>query len=71
MSSISRGERAGARHQFPLAAVPDDPDDDFILELAVAAQARYIVTHNLRNFAGVGQFGVEAITPAQMLLKLE
>lgn len=47
-----------------------DPDDDFILELAVAANARYIVTHNLRNFAGVEKFGIEAVTPAQMLLKL-
>lgn len=47
-----------------------DPDDDFILELAVAAQVRYVVTHNLRNFAGVEKFGVEAITPAQMLTKL-
>jgi hypothetical protein len=26
---------------------------DFILELAVSAQASYIITHNLRNFAGV------------------
>jgi predicted nucleic acid-binding protein len=47
-----------------------DPDDDFILELAVAANAHYIATHNLRNFAGVESFGLEAITPAQMLLKL-
>ena len=47
-----------------------DPNDDFILELAVSAQARYIVTHNLRNFAGVESFGIEAITPAQMLMKL-
>jgi predicted nucleic acid-binding protein len=47
-----------------------DPDDDFILELAVAAQARYVVTHNLRNFAGVEKFGVEAITPANMLMRL-
>src|SRR5206468_2493346 len=47
-----------------------DPDDDFILELAVAARARYVVTHNLRNFAGVEKFGIEAITPAQMLTKL-
>lgn len=29
-----------------------DPDDDFVLELAVSAAARYIVTFNLRNFAG-------------------
>lgn len=48
----------------------NDPDDDFILELAVAANVRYIVTHNLRNFAGVDSFGIEAITPAQMLMKL-
>jgi predicted nucleic acid-binding protein len=47
-----------------------DPDDDFILELAVAAKAQYIITHNLRDFAGVEAFGLEAITPAQMLLKL-
>lgn len=48
----------------------NDPDDDFILELAVAANVRYIVTHNMRNFAGVESFGIEAITPAQMLMKL-
>jgi len=47
-----------------------DPNDDFILELAVAAKAQYIVTHNLRDFAGVEAFGLEAITPAQMLGKL-
>jgi putative PIN family toxin of toxin-antitoxin system len=49
----------------------NDPGDDFILELAVTANARYIVTHNLRNFAGVERLGLEAIAPAQMLLKLQ
>jgi len=48
-----------------------DPDDDFILELAVAAGACYIVTHNARDFAGAEQFGLEAIAPAQMLTKLQ
>lgn len=37
----------------------------------MAANVRYIVTHNLRNFAGIGAFGLEAITPAQMLLTLQ
>jgi putative PIN family toxin of toxin-antitoxin system len=49
----------------------NDPGDDFILELAVTANTRYIVTHNLRNFAGVERLGLEAIAPAQMLLKLQ
>jgi hypothetical protein len=40
------------------------------LELAVSANVRYVVTHNLRNFAGVERFGIEAVTPAQMLMKL-
>jgi len=48
----------------------NDPDDDFIWELAVAANAGYIVTHNVRNFVGVERFGIEAVTPAQMLMKL-
>lgn len=44
-----------------------DPNDDFILELAVAAQARYIITHNLRNFAPAQSMGVTALTPAGFL----
>jgi predicted nucleic acid-binding protein len=48
----------------------NDPNDDFVLELAVSANASYIVTHNLRNFAGVESFGIEAIPPAQMLINL-
>lgn len=47
-----------------------DPDDDFLMELAVDAGARYIVTHNVKDFAGVERFGIEVVTPAQMLLKL-
>lgn len=49
----------------------DDPDDDFILELAVAAGAGYIVTHNWRDFAGVEKFGLQTVTPSQMLMKLQ
>jgi putative PIN family toxin of toxin-antitoxin system len=49
----------------------NDPDDDFILELAVAARADYIVTHNLRDFEGVERFGIQTLTPAQMLMKLQ
>lgn len=47
-----------------------DPDDDFLLELAVAAGCRHIVTFNLRDFRGVEPFGVEAVTPAAFLALL-
>ena len=44
-----------------------DPDDDFVLELAVSAGARYIVTHNMRNFIGADSLGVTALRPAEFL----
>lgn len=47
-----------------------DPRDELVLELAVAAHCRYIVTHNLRDFGGVERFGVTAIRPAPFLSKL-
>ena len=47
-------------------ALPD-PDDDLILELAVAASCRYIVTHNLRDFRGLEKWGVAAVLPGDFL----
>lgn len=44
-----------------------DPNDDLVLELAVAAGCDRIVTHNTRDFVGVEQFGIEVITPAALL----
>jgi len=47
-----------------------DPDDDMVLELAFAARADYIVTHNMKDFRGCERFGVKAITPADFLAAL-
>ena len=44
-----------------------DPDDDMILELAFAASCKYIVTHNVRDFKGCEQLGVEVVTPGEFL----
>ncbi len=44
-----------------------DPEDDMVLECAVAASCKYIVTHNVRDFSGVDSLGVEAIRPADFL----
>ncbi len=50
-------------------ALPD-PKDDFILELAVESQCDFIVTYNIKDFAGAEKFGVEAIKPQDFLRKL-
>lgn len=44
-----------------------DPDDDMILECAVAAGCAYIVTHNVKDFRRTEQLGVKAVTPAEFL----
>jgi hypothetical protein len=38
-----------------------------VLELAVAARAAKIVTFNLTDFNGIGQFGIRAIKPGGIL----
>ena len=47
-----------------------DPSNDMVLELAVEGDCDFIVTHNTRNFEGVNSFGVMAITPQQLLLRI-
>ena len=44
-----------------------DPGDDFVLELAVESECKYIVTHNIRDFAGINKFNIKAITPKELL----
>ena len=50
-------------------ALPD-PDDDLILELAVAGSCRYIVTHNLRDFRGMEKWGIAAVPPGDFLKRI-
>lgn len=47
-----------------------DPKDDMVLEVAVAGQVDYIVTHNVKDFKNSDIFGVIAITPASFLTKI-
>jgi putative PIN family toxin of toxin-antitoxin system len=48
-----------------------DPADDMVLELAIAAQARYIVTHNLRDFDRTISMGVIAISPGDFYQRIQ
>jgi len=47
-----------------------DPDDDMVLELAIAAQCEYIVTFNQKHFAGSEQFGIRLLTPRDFLVEI-
>lgn len=50
-----------------------DPQDDMVLEAAVASQSRYIITHNLRDFTGSGieeHFGIMPMCPREFLHRL-
>jgi len=48
-----------------------DPGDDMVAELAIAAGAPSIVTFNGRDFRGIEQFGIRAVTPQEFLQELE
>lgn len=48
-----------------------DPKDDFILELAVESGCDFIITYNVRDFAGAEKFGIEVVTPQQFFERLE
>jgi len=47
-----------------------DPDDDFVLELAVKANAA-IITWNVADFKHAARFGVVVMTPRDFLASLE
>lgn len=44
-----------------------DPKDEMVLEVALAAQMNYIISHNVADFAAARQTGVKAITPQEAL----
>lgn len=44
-----------------------DPNDDMILELAVAAGCNFIITYNKKDFKNVEQFGIRTISPSEFL----
>jgi putative PIN family toxin of toxin-antitoxin system len=44
-----------------------DADDDLILELAFAAGCPYIITHNVKDFHGSEQLGINAVPPGDFL----
>ena len=48
-----------------------DPGDELVVEVAAAGGCRAIVTHNVRDFAGVERLGIEVLRPGQFLRHME
>jgi putative PIN family toxin of toxin-antitoxin system len=47
-----------------------DADDDMLLELAANGRADALVTFNVADFAGAERFGIDVVTPQEMLKRL-
>ena len=60
------------RHEifFLWRPVLKDPRDDMVLELAVSASCRTIVTYNKRDFEGSEKFGIEVETAKEFLQRI-
>ncbi len=47
-----------------------DPQDEFVLELAVAASCEAIITHNVRDFVVAKKFKPQVLTPSAFLARM-
>jgi putative PIN family toxin of toxin-antitoxin system len=58
------------RQYFAWRPVLPDPDDEFILEAAVASNSDFVITFNQRDFEGIEKFGIRCLTPGEFLILL-
>jgi hypothetical protein len=58
--------QAGLHRQYflwrPLAS---DPNDDLVLEAAIASSSDFILTYNKRDMAASQEFGIQCLTPKE------
>ena len=47
-----------------------DAKDDFVLELAIESNSKYIITYNVKDFRGIEKFNIKAITPKEFLIMI-
>ncbi|ARV57476.1 putative toxin-antitoxin system toxin component, PIN family [Nostocales cyanobacterium HT-58-2] len=44
-----------------------DPDDDFIIDLAVESEADFIITYNQKDLQTAEKFGIRVVSPKEFL----
>jgi len=52
---------------FTWRPISSDPDDDFVLDLALSARVDCLVTYNFRDLQFIEQYGIKLMTPGQVL----
>ena len=62
----------GVKHEIWYLWRPflQDAGDEFVAEVAVTAQAKAIVTQNVRDFKGMDKFGIKLLTPKEFLQRI-
>ena len=50
--------------------ITQDPDDDFLIDLAIEAQADFIITYNQNDLKPAEKLGIMIVTPKEFLLKM-
>ena len=59
------------RLYFQWRPVASDPDDDLVLEAAIASYSDFIITFNKRDFADSQRFGIRCLTPREFLILMK
>ena len=64
--------RAGLhRLYFLWRPVAADPDDDLVMEAAIASHSDFVITFNKRDFPESRRFGIECLTPREFLILIK
>jgi predicted nucleic acid-binding protein len=48
-----------------------DPNDDLVMEAAIASHSDFIITFNKRDFLESRKFGIQCLTPKEFLILME
>jgi putative PIN family toxin of toxin-antitoxin system len=59
------------RLYFTWRPVSADPDDDLVLEAAIASRSDFIITYNKRDFVESERFGIRCLTPKEFLILIK
>jgi predicted nucleic acid-binding protein len=65
------GQAGQHRLYFLWRPVAADPNDDFVIEAAIASHSDFVVTFNKRDLPESRRFGIQCLTPKEFLILVE